>query len=54
MTPNHYLNTILTYVMRKTISVLCVNVLSSTAIDGVRKAAERALNISTGKVVKHG
>jgi len=29
------------------------NVLSSTAIEGVKKAAERALNNSTSKVVKH-
>lgn len=32
---------------------LRASVLSSIAIEGVRKAAERALNNSTSKVVKH-
>ena len=32
---------------------LCASVLSSIAIEGVKKAAERALINSTGKVVKH-
>ena len=33
---------------------LRASVLSSIAIEGVKKAAERALNNPTGKVVKHG
>ena len=33
---------------------LRASVLSSIAIEGVKKAAERALNNSTSKMVKHG
>ena len=33
---------------------LRASVLSSIAIEGVKKAAERALNNSTSKTVKHG
>ena len=33
---------------------LRTSVLSSIAIEGVKKAAERALNNATRKVVKHG
>lgn len=32
---------------------LLASVLSSIAIEGVKKAAKRALNTPTGKVVKH-